>query len=509
MSIFFARLVGLGNRLRSAARTLRVRLMIWNAGLVLATAVACFLGIREGLRAALVTEMDRVLFADLREISLEVADLHATASDIQHVKQFGRSGHAVQLLDDLSRKASGHQQNGWFVELLDKDDKVLWASDEAVPDVPKFESAPTSWNGYRIHESGKLTAAGPIRIRVGAPMEFIDRDIERIDRLAEFGVAVMLIVAPLAGYWLAGRAVRPLGRIIETTARLRPNRMDERLPIRQTGDELDKLSWTVNQFLDRIAAYLSQSNDLLANSAHELRTPLAAIRSSVEVALGGNRTPQEYQELLSELIEECGSLERLVNQLLLLAESDSERLRAQSEKFALSDLVNRCVEMFSAAAEARQIELRSFVEAQVEAVGVRSHVRQVINNLIDNSLKFTKPQGNVSVSVFRDADGAAVFRVRDTGCGIPAADLPHVFERFFRGDKSRQRVDATSGTGLGLSICRAIVNAHGGQILVESREDAGTCVTVRVPSTLPVSVTSGDPNDMQESAAAVVPSHAL
>jgi len=483
------RLSSLHRAARSAVKTLRFRLMVWNTGLMVAAAMACFIAVREGLRRTLISGMDDVLTADVREISLDVADLHTTAADLRAAAKTMGDSPAAQLLKALNRKESVHEHNGWFVELLDSSDRRMWASDLtpalAATGHVRHELVPGSWSGYRVVEQRQRTSGGrPLKIRVGAPMDFIDRDIGSIDALAERGVALLLIVAPLAGYWLAGRAVRPLADIIKTTAGLRPNRMEERLPIGQTDDELDQLSRTVNQFLDRIAAYLSQSNDLLANSAHELRTPLAAIRSTVEVALGGDRTPQEYQELLTEVIDECTSLERLVNQLLLLAETDSERLRARSEPIGLSALVNRCVEMFSAAAEARHIELAAAIEPEIEVFGFGHHLRQVVNNLLDNALKFSQPGGTIRVEVHRDPGGAAVLRVRDTGCGIPAADLPHIFERFFRGDKSRQRLAHTTGTGLGLSICQAIVAAHGGQIVVESEEGAGTTMTVRLPISL-------------------------
>jgi two-component system, OmpR family, heavy metal sensor histidine kinase CusS len=484
-SPFSERLVKLAHLARSASKSLRARLMIWNVGLVLVTALACFLGVREGLRQALVGGMDSVLSADIREIGLDVADLHATAADLRSAAKGQGFARATQLLNALNRKESVHEHNGWFVELLDGDDTRLWASD-LTPELPTAEKSrrdmvPVSLNGYRVLENRQPTTVGrPLRIRVGAPVDFIDRDIGSIDRIAIRGVVLLLVAAPLLGYWLARRAIRPLSDIIETTARLRPNRMEERLAIRQTDDELDRLSATVNEFLDRIAVYLSQSNNLLANSAHELRTPLAAIRSSIEVAIGGHRTPQEYQELLSEVIGECASLERLVNQLLLLAETDSELIRAHSEQVDLSGLVERCAEMFSAVAEARQIELVNAIDPHICVMGFGNHLRQVVNNLLDNAIKFTEPGGTVRVSLVREG-GSSILRVADTGGGIPAADLPHIFERFFRGDRSRQRIEQTTGTGLGLSICQAIVAAHRGRIFVETREGSGTTMTVQLP----------------------------
>ncbi len=506
----FDHLSRLAQLARSASKTLRIRLMVWNACLVLITALACFLGVREGLRQALVGGMDNVLTADIREVGFNVADLHATAADIRSAAAGEGSEQARQLLNSLNRKESVHEHNGWFVELLDGDDRRLWASDLTPSlgsaDKTQRDMVPLSISGYRVMENRQPTSLGrPLRIRVGAPMDFIDRDIRSIDRIALRGVVLLFVAAPLLGYWLARRAIRPLSDIIETTARLRPNRMEERLAIRQTDDELDRLSATVNQFLDRIAVYLSQSNNLLANSAHELRTPLAAIRSSIEVAIGGTRTPQEYQELLAEVIGECASLERLVNQLLLLAETDSELIRAHSEQVDLSNVVERCAEMFSAVAEARQVELVTALEPHVCVMGFGNHLRQVVNNLLDNAIKFTQSGGTVRISLFREA-GSTVLRISDTGSGIPAADLPHIFERFFRGDRSRQRIEQTTGTGLGLSICQAIVAAHRGRIFVESHEGVGTTMTVQLPEAVPLVNRApregGEPSDRNTAMAA-------
>jgi hypothetical protein len=245
-------------RSASAGKTLRFRLMVWNVVLVLASALACFFGVREGLRRTLIAGMDDVLIADAREIRLDVAELHTTSSDLKAAARKKDSSPASLLLMALNRKESVHEHNGWFVELLDADDKRLWCSDltpKLSPANRDFrELAPSSWSGYRVVEVKQLTARGrPLRIRVGAPMDFIDRDVASIDAVAVRGVAILVLIAPLAGYWLAGRAIRPLAMIIKTTAGLRPNRMEERLPIGLTDDELDQLSRTVNQFLDRIA----------------------------------------------------------------------------------------------------------------------------------------------------------------------------------------------------------------------------------------------------------------
>jgi heavy metal sensor kinase len=320
-------------------------------------------------------------------------------------------------------------------------------------------------------------------VRVGVSLENVEEDVATLTRLIMIAGAVLLVLAPLGGYWLAGRATHPLGRIIHTAARLRPSHLDERLPNRRTGDQLDQLSDTINRFLDQIGDYLARNREFVANAAHELRSPLAAIQSSVEVALNSDRSTEEYKNLLYEIVDECSRLGVLVNQLLLLAESDAGGLRVECKEVRLDRLVATSLEMFRGAAEERGIELAAHGSGPVIVLGESGRLRQVINNLIDNSLKFTPPGGRVSVEMTTDAVACqARLSVSDTGCGIGAEDLPHIFDRFYRGDKSRLRDNPTCGNGLGLSICRSIIAAHSGDIRVSSVVGRGSQFTVCLPA---------------------------
>jgi signal transduction histidine kinase len=326
---------------------------------------------------------------------------------------------------------------------------------------------------------------------VGCSQRYVARDMATIDRLALGTGFIVLLLSPVVGHLLTSRTIRPLAQMIQTTSRLTPGQFGDRLPIRGTGDELDSLAGTINGLLDRIASYLQQKHDFLANAAHDLRTPLAAIRSSVEVALGGARTENEYRELLGVVIDQCTSLQMLVNQLLLLAESDADRLQVDREPVALDQVVTRVVDMFEGVAEERSVELRCGEFAPVLVAGNRHHLRQVVSNLLDNAIKFTgassgkngAPQrGSVLIELTRDdTQRHARLTLEDNGIGIRAEDAPHVFDRFYRADKSRARDQGTSGSGLGLSICKAIVDAHGGQIAVESLPRKGAKFTVVLP----------------------------
>jgi two-component system, OmpR family, heavy metal sensor histidine kinase CusS len=282
--------------------------------------------------------------------------------------------------------------------------------------------------------------------------------------------------------------------MIRTTARLRPGELEARVPVRGTGDELDRLAQTINGLLDRISDYLRQEQDFLANAAHELRTPLAAIRSSVEVALNTDRSQDEYRELLGLVIDQCLTLQALVNQLLLLAESDADRLKTDAAPVHLDRLLYQAIEMFEGVAEERGVAIEVGEVATVSIAGNRHHLRQVLNNLLDNAIKFTAeryaappaanaaPSGKVTVALKRDEQaGRCELRIHDNGVGINAADLPRIFDRFYRVDKSRSRDALAGGTGLGLSICRAIVEAHQGTIRATSELERGTTFIVSLP----------------------------
>jgi signal transduction histidine kinase len=281
---------------------------------------------------------------------------------------------------------------------------------------------------------------------------------------------------------MARRATGPIAAINRIVPTLQPRRLSDRLPTSQSGDELDVLSGQINALLDRIAAYVERNQTFTANAAHELRSPLAAIQNSVEVSLNDERTVAEYQEILETVVTECSQLRLLVNQLLLLAENDSETAQANYEPVSLAEIVRRSVAMFRDTAEERGVTLLTPRLDNAIVHGDPKRLRQVVNNLLDNGMKFNRPGGSVTLTVTHFPDDATVrLRVSDTGPGIPAEDLPYLFDRFYRGDKSHSR-EHTPGNGLGLSICQSVVHAHHGQISVTSMLGEGTTFEVTLKS---------------------------
>lgn len=462
-------------RLDALRRSIRFRLMLWNTGVVLVMALVALWAVREGLRLTLLAELDERLREDALEVRLAVEELHPD----------------VQLLqEELNRKAIGHAHAEMFIQLIDRAGQTEMASvntpEGAPPVMAGSRPDPLSWGDFRLVQLPLEVSGLPaVAVRVGSSLDPILADVGKLTRLILIVGLALLPLAAVGGFVLTDRALRPIQKIIYTAKRLRPSKLDERLPIRKTGDELDQLSLTINHLLDRIGAYLLRHREFIANAAHELRSPLAAIQTTVEVGLNSDRTIDEYKELLYETVEQCRTLGVLVNQLLLLAENDIGRATPAREWVRLEQVVERCVEMFRAAADEREIELRVSLPIRLDVMGNAPRLRQVVNNLIDNALKFTDRGGTVSIDLRYDASAReAILKVSDSGIGIASEELGNVFERFYQVDRAREREHAGRGNGLGLSICQAIVQAHGGRIEVASQPGKGTTFTITLPTEL-------------------------
>lgn len=461
-------------RLREVTRTVRFRLMFWTTVVVFVLVGVTLLAVREIVRRTLINDFEQIFLGDFEDVSLLIQQNYTQKT----------------LFKALDQKVHVRRDRGLFIQVFGDDGARVYESDRApdlgpIPALEKLIDRPA-----KIQDRGSFfLLQGPVVLpeksmilRMGNAKESLEDDIGNLNRTMVLAGISILFLAPLGGFVFASRVTMPLARIISTTARLQPEKLEERLPLRGTGDELDQLSKTINGMLDRIANYIDRNRDFIAHAAHELRSPLAAIRSSVEVALNRPRTGEEYANLLTDVMEECAGLSRLVSRLLLLAEGDAGRLVPRDQTTHLDKIVRESIDMFQPVAEAKGLDLILQKLPAALVPGEDIHLRQVVRNLLDNAIKFTSGPGRITVSLNCDRLARrAELRIQDTGQGIAPTLLPRIFDRFFRAELSRPRDGPRGGYGLGLSICQSIVQSLQGDILVTSLPGQGTTFTVLLP----------------------------
>ncbi len=329
--------------------------------------------------------------------------------------------------------------------------------------------------------SGRVgTPTGPCVLRIATSMSPWQAEQAELRRVLWAILPLGLLAATAGGYGLASSSLAPIGRMTEAARQITAESLDRRLVVGHPGDELGRLATTLNAMLDRIDRGFAAARRFTADAAHELRTPVATIRTEAEVCLLKARTPEEYAETLRSVVEEAGRLGRLADRLLTLSREDAGATGGP-RPVRLDRLVGTSVAAARDAAQAAGIALDLEGDAldPMVVMGDAEALRQVFDNLLDNAVQYTTPGGGVRVRGGIDGPWAVV-EILDTGVGIAPEVLPRIFDRFFRADPSRCR--RTGGAGLGLSIVRAVVERHDGQVEVESRPGVGTRFRVRLPA---------------------------
>ena len=291
--------------------------------------------------------------------------------------------------------------------------------------------------------------------------------------------AALVVVASLLGYWLAGRALRPVRVMAGLAREISEARLDQRIDVDLApNDELGELAATFNAMLARLEASFATLRRFTADAAHDLRAPLALLRSEVEVTLSQPRSAEEYQASLRTVLEETARLSRLADQLLLLARADAGALRPRREQVDVADLVDETVSRWQGLATTRGVGIETAVPEAGELRGDPDLLRRLLDNLLDNAVRHTPRGGHVDVSAAA-VDGTWRIDVRDTGEGISPAVRASLFERFTRADRARGR--DTGGAGLGLAVCAVIAELHGGSIAAVD-DGPGAHLRVELPA---------------------------
>lgn len=453
---------------------LRTQLTAWNAAVVILLSTVMLVVVQYAGRGMLFSQAD----AELRGAANEAA---------LAIREYGRDEQAIEAA--IRRKEQINEERGWFLHLLTAEGRTIWQSEHCPEEIALYPPAD-------LDRAETVRQVGPYRyvrvrvdlgtgvsylVRVGTYTTGLESSLQRLILLLTAVGIAMSLVAPVIAWWLAERATKPVRSMLTMAGRLSPTRLGDRLPVRGTHDELDLLAITINGLLDAVGRHVERQERFVADAAHELRGPLAALQGTMEVALARDDLPTDQQDTLSDMLEAARHLSKVANDLLALAETGGLPKICQATT-DLAAIAGQTVAMFSGAAEERGITLSVEAGSPTVARGDAVELRRLVSNLLDNAIRFTPPGGLIEVRVTATSDGA-ILAVKDSGAGIAARDLTRVFDRFFKADPARSHTVGRRSGGLGLAICRSIAESCGGTIGIESQVGKGTTVTVRLPAT--------------------------
>jgi heavy metal sensor kinase len=316
-------------------------------------------------------------------------------------------------------------------------------------------------------------------VTVGRSLQFMDDALERLLLLLLFLSGGGMILAMAVGAALAKVALSPIDRITKTARQINAEGLHRRINLQGPNDEITRLANAFDEMLDRLNTSFQREQRFTADVSHELRTPLTIIKGTAEVSLRNpSSTRQDYKAALESINCEIDRMTNIADSLLTLARADAGQQHLEMNPTDFSELIEQTAAKFIPLAAKKRIALETTITAHLWINGNKERLQQLVGNLIQNAIKYTPPDGRIDLSL-KDNENMVEMKIVDTGVGIPEADLPHIFERFFRVDQTRSR--AEGGSGLGLSIAKWIVEAHGGQIEASSTFGSGTSILVRLP----------------------------
>ncbi|MDQ6693877.1 MAG: ATP-binding protein [Chloroflexota bacterium] len=464
---------------RRRNRSLRVHLTAWYGAAMVALLLLFALLLYLLLDTSLNQEMDRALRVRSEEISNSL--IGDEAGGIFTPDPAAESG--ITLQHDLA------VQSRYELALIYGPDGALLeaagphpdsALNRAVPAGGRYMTQSIDNANWRLYATPLPVAGGTGTLLVGRSLAGTGETLRQTVWAILVAGPVLLLLACVGGYFLAGRALAPLQRINQITRRIQAQDLGLRIGTDAGTGEIAELAQTIDAMLERLEQAFARQRRFTADAAHELRTPLAVVTAEASLALERRRSTAEYEQVLAIIVQESEQLRVLVQDLLTLARAEHGVELGQPSTTALSAVCAHAIAGVSHQADVKGIQIVVDQTADPVVWGDPIWLGQMLSNLLDNAVKYSRPQGLVQVRL-STAEDVAYLEVRDSGSGIEARHLPHIFERFYRADVARNRDSDTAGIGLGLAICYWIAEAHGGAITVESAPGEGACFTVRLP----------------------------
>ncbi|MGO8765003.1 MAG: sensor histidine kinase [Limisphaerales bacterium] len=461
------------------SRSISFRLVVWYAGLLAVIFSALFALLYLNVRLFLINDMSQ---SQVRRAQ-QVASL-----------LLAQPGQAGQIAAE-AKEWFQPEANDRFIRITRADGTVIYVS--GAPTDGSFNprqvravgtSSETDFsrqvqlpgNGTLMVTALKYTSPDnqDYLVEYGAPLAPVQTMLDRLFLRLALGLPFAIILMTAGGYWLIRRALAPVEQVTRAAERITQHNLDERLPVSNTGDELERLSISLNRMIVRLNDAFQNSKRFVADASHELRTPLTILRGELETMAEDPRLGLEWRERAASLLEETERLSRIVEQLFTLSRLDAGEAQTEWSEFDLAELARSTAEQMNLLAEDKGISISCAATEPVSVEGDRARLKQVVVNLLDNAIKYTPKNGVIQMRIHA-ANGHAVLEVEDNGMGIAADALPHVFERFYRVDRTRS--GESEGAGLGLSIVKSIATAHGAEVGVTSIPNVGTRFSVKLP----------------------------
>jgi heavy metal sensor kinase len=463
------------------ARSLKFQLVAWYAGVL----TGCFALLAAATYLALQTSLVGALRENQLRRARQIGEL--VREEVEHRGQ-AKVGEEVEVRYTPAL-------NDRFVRIAQRDGAILYLS--ASPTNQGFDPAalpPPIWpdqieasrevplvGGRKMlltAHSLLLPGGGRFLIETGAPMDGVQADLKKWLLFLAAMLPVVLAIAVGGGFVLVKRALLPVDEIAARAERISSQNLSERLPVAQTGDELERLSLALNRMIERLDLAFRYSRRFMADASHELRTPLTVLQGELEILVQQPQFTTDWRDRVGSALEEVDRLAHIVEGLFAISRLDAGEAAAEWVPLDLAQLAAATVDQMSLLAEDKSIHLtcNACLGAWVE--GDRARLKQVVVNLLDNAIKYTPQGGEITLNVATQ-ETKAVLEVADNGVGIPAESLPRVFERFFRVDQARSREQG--GAGIGLSIVKSICTAHHGRVEASSGPGRGSRFRVELP----------------------------